>query len=42
MDAYMPREVRNESSAFERYILSPEERPLSLVVDTTGEDRAVF
>jgi hypothetical protein len=38
---YTPGEVRSESSASERCILSPEERPLSLVVDTTRDNRTV-
>lgn len=35
------RGVRSESSASERCILNLEERPLSLVVDTTGDDSAI-
>lgn len=34
--------VRIESSVSERCISSPEERPLSLVVDTTGDDSAII
>lgn len=37
----MPWEVRNESSASGQYISSPEERPLSLVVDITNDNRAI-
>ena len=38
----LPREVRSESSASERCILSLEEHPLSLVVDTTGDDQGTY
>ena len=39
---YVPGDVRNESSASERCILSLEERPLSLVVDTARTAKPSF